>query len=189
MKIEEWNERYAARSRAGEDFGTEPTPLVQQTAAALPAGMALDLACGAGRNALWLAAHGWNVRAIDGADAAIHELREQARVRGLTVDTAIADLEAPTFHVQENGWDLILDCYYLQRSLFPRIRAGVRPGGVAIAIVHITNPGEEPNYKRAAPGELRTFFSGWEILHDYEGAPRDSAHRCAVAEIVARKPE
>jgi hypothetical protein len=59
---------------------------------------------------------------------------------------------------------------------------------VVVAIVHTPEPGEAGSEKRAAPGELRGFFSGWEILWDYEGPSRDPAHRRPVAEIAARRP-
>jgi hypothetical protein len=63
----------------------------------------------------------------------------------------------------------------------------LRKNGVAFVIVHTPEKGEQPNYKRAAPGELRSIFAGWEILHYYEGPSRDPAHRRPVAEIVARR--
>jgi len=71
MEIHGWNERYRTRARAAEDLGTAPTPLLAATAAKLVPGKALDLACGAGRNAIWLAEHGWEVTAVDGAPAAL----------------------------------------------------------------------------------------------------------------------
>ena len=73
------------------------------------------------------------------------------------------------------------------RSVEPAKR-GVAPGGIVLAIIHITEPGEEPTYKRLLPGELWDYFTGWEILHSYEGRPTDLAHQRAVAEIVARRP-
>ena len=75
MEIHEWNKRYRLREHAKSDFESPPTPLLVQTAKALTPGKALDLACGAGRNALWLAEHGWEVTAVDGASEAIKILR------------------------------------------------------------------------------------------------------------------
>ena len=188
MRIEEWERRYRTRERASEDFSPSPTPLVAAALAAVRAGRALDLACGTGRNALWLAQHDWQVTAVDGAGSAIDALNSRAREAGLAIETQVADLEKLEFAIEPNAWDAILDCYYLQRSLFPAIRAGVKPGGLAIVVVHITEPGEQPSYKRAAPGELRSYFNDWDILHYREGAPEDPAHKRAAAELVARKP-
>lgn len=188
MKIEEWEQRYRSGERAAEDLYAPPTPLVIQTASNLPPGSALDIACGTGRNALWLAEHGWQVDAVDGARVAIEILEQRARERGLNINARVADLEALTFTIPPASYDLICDCYYLQRSLFSGIRAGLRPGGIVIAIVHLARPGEEITYKHAAPGELREFFAGWDILHYREGDPIDEAHKRGVAELVARKP-
>ena len=85
-------------------------------------------------------------------------------------------------------WDLIAICYYLQRNLFEPAKRGVNPGGILISIVHVTEPGEEEGPHRLRPGQLERYFAGWEILHRHEGKASDSAHRRAVAEIVARRP-
>ena len=188
MTIAEWDERYRARR---EDPAREapPADLVAETAARLAPGRALDLACGAGRNAIWLAAKGWKVTAVDGSQAAVDILRRRASAHSLVLSTAVADLEADEFPIEAAKWDLIVSAYYLQRGLFERIRAGVRPGGVAIVIAHTVACGEEPSAHRLRPGELRAYFSGWALLHDYEGVPRDAEHQRAVAEIAARRPE
>jgi SAM-dependent methyltransferase len=161
--------------------------VVQRFASALAPGRALDLACGAGRHAIYLAQLGLDVTAVDGSPAALSIVEERAAQTAGRVRTVVADLEEDGSVLEPAGFDLILDCYYLQRSLFPAIRAGTRPGGMVIAIVHIPAAGEQPNEKRAAPGELRSFFAAWRILHDYEGPTRDAAHRQPVAEIVASR--
>src|ERR1700689_3084754 len=98
MEIADWNERYRSGSRAAEDLDAAPTPLVVEMAkrladdrpltAAQPALRALDLACGAGRNALWLAQHGWDVTAVDAAPSAVTILRERAAHSGLAAGVA-----------------------------------------------------------------------------------------------------
>src|SRR5207247_5889259 len=70
MSIERWNERY----RSG-DFERQPSPLVIEATAALAPGRALDLACGAGRNAIYLADRGWRVVAVDGSIEALKLVR------------------------------------------------------------------------------------------------------------------
>jgi tellurite methyltransferase len=155
----------------------EPTPLLVETAAKLKPGRALDLACGSGRNAVWLAEHGWQVTAVDRSPVAIPG-----------VDTHVADLEKHEFQIGEAAWDLIVVSYYLQRDLFDLIKQGVKRGGVALAIVHIFEPGHEQSRFSLHPGELAKYFEGWEILHYYEGKPRDPEHKRAVAEIVATRP-
>ena len=188
MDLRGWDQRYRSGERPAEDLEAAPAPLVIETASQLAPGKVLDLACGAGRNALWLAEHGWRVTAVDGAPAAIEILRHRAAARGVQVDARVADLEKGEYRIEQSWWDLIVMSYYLQRDLFEPAERGLAPGGVLVAIVHITESGEEPTYKRLPPGELRVYFQGWEILHSYEGKPSDPAHRRAVAEIVARRP-
>jgi tellurite methyltransferase len=152
-----------------------PTPLLVETARKLTPGRALDLACGSGRNAIWLAEHGWKVTAVD---------RSPITIPG--VETHVADLEKHEFPIDEASWDLIVESLYLQRDLFEPIKRGLKPGGVALVIVLLMEPGHEQSLFRAQPGELPTYFDGWEISHYYEGQTSD--HHRAVAEIVATKP-
>ena len=188
MEIQGWDERYRTGERAKEDLEAAPNPVLVEAAGKLPPGKALDLACGAGRNALWLAEHGWEVTAVDGAPGAVELVRSRASKRGLIVDARIANLEKQEFAIAESSWDLIAMCFYLQPSLFEPAKKGVRPGGIVIAIVHIAEPGQEPTVHQLRPGELEKYFSGWEILHRHEGNPHDAAHKRASAEIVARLP-
>lgn len=188
MEIHEWNKRYRLKEHALSDLESPPTPLVVETGKKLTPGKALDLACGAGRNTLWLAGHGWDVTAVDGASEAIDILRRSATERGLTVETHIADLEKDEFEITPSRWDLIAITYYMQRNLFEPAKRGVKPGGILLAIVHVAAPGQTPSLHSMLPGELEGYFKGWEILYRHEGLASDSPHRRTVAEIVVRRP-
>ncbi len=188
MDIQGWDERYRLRERSGEDFDAAATPLLVQTAGSLKPGNALDLACGTGRNALYLARQGWTVTAVDGSAEAIHRLRERASEDALSVDAHAADLQLHQFPIEANSWGLITICYYLQRDLFEVAKRGLAPGGTLLVIAHTVEAGEEPNAVRLGEGELATYFQDWQIEHQYEGKPADPSHRRSVAEIVARKP-
>jgi tellurite methyltransferase len=185
MDIAGWDQRY----RSAQEREGEPTPLLIETAKELKPGRALDLACGVGRNALWLAEHGWSVTAVDGSKAAIDTVERQAAALAMTIDVRLADLSKGEYSIENSSWDLIAICYYLQRDLFEPAKCGVKPGGLLLAIVHITESGEDPTEQRLRPGELTGYFRGWDILHRYEGKPNDRAHKRPVAEIVARKPQ
>jgi SAM-dependent methyltransferase len=187
VDIRGWDQRYRSKERAEEDLQIEPTELVAQTARKLPPGKALDLACGSGRNALWLAKQGWDVTAVDGSDAAIQILEKRAQRENVNVKTVVADLHKSEYTIEPSYWDLITICYYLQRDLIEPAKHGVRPGGVLLIIVHTTEGDEQPTESRLRPGELAHYFTGWKILHSYEGKPNDPAHRRSVAEIVAKK--
>ncbi len=188
MDVQGWDERYRSRERRAEDLDASATSLVIDTASKLKADRALDLACGTGRNAIWLAQHGWKVTAVDGSSSAIAVLRERASDKNVEVDSHVADLRKPGFVIEPNAFELVVICYYLQRDLFESAKAGVKPGGVLLAIVHTTEGDEQPTEHRLGPGQLSGYLKDWEILHSYEGSPKDAAHRRAVAEIVVRKP-
>lgn len=188
MDLRGWDERYRTAARPKEDLEAAPVPLLVRTAVDLSPGNALDLACGAGRNTLWLASCDWTVTAVDGSTAAIEILRQRASERGLKIDSRVANLERGDFKIEPSSWDLIAICYYLQLDLIESAKEGLKPGGMLIVIVHVADPGEPPTAHRLRPGELLTRFDGWEILHSFEGQPEDAAHRRAVAEVVARRP-
>ncbi len=182
-----WDERY----KKGEHAQTEPHPLVLRVATQLEAGRALDLACGTGRHAILLAERGWQVTAVDNSKVAIESLLERASAQGVQVDARVADLERGEFNIEPDTYDLIVNCLYLQRDLFPAIRAGVRVGGFVVAVIALVD--DDPQVKPMnpafllKPGELRAVFAGWELLHDFEGKPSGRAGKRAMAEIVVRR--
>jgi tellurite methyltransferase len=178
VKLKEWDQRYAS----GEAAFDQAVPLVVEIAPRLTPGRALDVACGAGRNAIYLAQLGWRVNAIDGSAAALETLRSRAGT--LPIETELVDLQRDPLAIETSAYELIVVSYYLQRDLFPALKRGLCECGVLIAIVHT---GEPATPRRAAAGELRSWFEGWEILHYYEGGPRENCHKQPVAEIAARK--
>ena len=185
MDLAGWDERY--RKEAGSTTAREPVPnlLLVEAARNLRPGRALDLACGTGRNALWLAKHGWNVTAVDGSAAAMEILQSRARDSGVTIDAQIADLEDSAFAIEPASYDLIAMCYYFQRNLIGQCRQGLVPGGVTVAIALLIEPGKEHSTFRLQPGELRGYFAEWDILHYREGT---DVWQHKVAELVARRP-
>src|SRR5260370_9024470 len=107
MEIRGWDERYRSGERAAEDLDAAPAPLLVETAKKLAPGKALDLACGTGRNALWLAEYGWSVTAIDGSPVAIEILRSRASKRGVMVNARVADLEKVEYHIEPSSSHLV----------------------------------------------------------------------------------
>ncbi len=179
MDLAGWEQRYRAQEETGE---ASPHSLIVEAVSFLPPGRALDLACGTGRDSVWLAQRGWEVTAVDGSPAAIEILR--GRIQGLSVTTQIADLASDDFTIKPTNYDLVAICYYLQRSLFEPAQRALIPGGVFVAIALLAESGKDNSY-RVESGELRGYFYGWEILHYREG--RDQWEH-NVAGIVARKP-
>jgi tellurite methyltransferase len=186
--VADWDERY----RKGEHSPIEPHQLLVRALHSLAPGKALDVACGAGRHAIHLATAGWSVTAVDSSRVGIEVARQRAAARGVTIETVKADLERGEFTIQLEAFDLICIFYYLQRDLFSRLKAGVRPGGTMVAAIHMVH--DDPQARQMNPdflldpGELRSTFSDWNIDYYHEGHWDNSDHKHRDAEIIARKP-
>ena len=192
-QIAKWDARYAAR---GPGALEEPSAPLRHAVSGVRPGRALDLACGAGRHAVWLAARGWRVDGVDGSDTAVRLLLANATRGGCGERVAghVADLEAdpPAFTIAPAAYDLIVDCYFLHRPLFAAIRQGVRPGGLFVAALHLPAPhgGREHGFV-LQPGELEGMVRawGWDVRHSVERPADPTAdHALGTAEIVARRP-
>jgi tellurite methyltransferase len=185
--VADWEERY----KRGEHTNEEPHPLLLQYVSDSSPGRALDVACGAGRHAIWLATRDWQVDAVDYSPTAIGILRKRSSEKGLHINTYIADLEHREFEIEAAAYDLVVVCNYLQRDLFESIKAGTRIGGMIVASIAMVD--DDPNIKPmnpaflVDPGELRSHFERWELLHDFEGKPGGDPNRRATAELVARR--
>ena len=183
----DWDERY----KSGQHTNDAPHPIVLRFASLLTPGRVLDIACGAGRHSLWLAERGWQVTAVDYSPAAIDILKQRSTEKNLSIETRVADLERREFLIQSAFYDLIVVCHYLQRDLFPSIKAGTKSGGVVIAVIAMIDDDPEVKPMNPAyllnPGELRGEFEGWDLLRDFEGKHQGERRR-ASAEVVARRP-
>src|SRR5215212_5356671 len=121
---EKWEGRYQTRG----DAETNPASrFLTAHRALLPSGRALDVACGDGRHALWLARHGFAVDAIDLAYAGLARLTATARREQLVIQSIQANLEQ--VQLPTARYAVVVNCRYLQRSLFAALRDAVRPGG------------------------------------------------------------
>jgi tellurite methyltransferase len=181
-----WNERW--QEKADDSFDADPWLL--RIFPLLPAGSALDLASGRGRNALFLAEHGLSVTAFDISEEALAQLGLEAARRRLAVCTRQIDLEADP-QLPGDAYDLVLDFFYLHRPLLPQLQMAVRPGGVAVLRTFSSagsfpgGPGDPAFVLQ--PGELLDIFAGWEILLHEEGL-EPSRKGGSLAGIVARRP-
>ena len=184
----DWDERY----RSGEHATKEPSPLLRTAIENLEPGHALDIACGVGRHAIFLAQHGWHVTAVDSSRVGIEILRRRAREAGVSVDTRVADLESGEFHIEPEAYELICVFYYLQRDLFPSIRAGVKAGGTVVGAIHLNDGKQDAKPANPAfllePGKLKQLFAGWEITYYREGESDEGGHHHDTAYLIARKP-
>jgi SAM-dependent methyltransferase len=133
---ERWNRRWAGE-RA--NAATTPSAFLIAETETLPPGRALDLACGAGRNAVWLARRGWRVTGVDFSDVALQAARGLAASAGVDVEWIEAD--AATWPAESRAYDLVA-VMYLQlpaaerRAALARAAAAVRPGGTLLVVGH-----------------------------------------------------
>ncbi|MER0478246.1 class I SAM-dependent methyltransferase [Streptomyces sp. Edi2] len=133
-----WDGVYAARPAAD---GPQPNARLTETVTGLPPGDALDLGCGDGGDALWLARTGWRVTAVDISEVAVERLAALARSHGLgdRVTTARADLHKS---FPPGGFDLVSAHYLhtpfdLDRATVLRSAAlALRPGGRLLVVDH-----------------------------------------------------
>lgn len=181
-----WNSRWREKA----DDAWEPDPWLLKVRPLLPGGRALDIACGRGRNALYLAELGWTVTGVDVSEEALAQLAAEATRRNLKIETRQVDLEE-TPQLTGDTFDLVIDLFYLHRPLLPSLRQSVRPGGVAVLRTFSqagSFPGgpENPDIV-LRPGELPEVFRGWEILLHEEGI-EPSRKGGSLAGIVARRP-
>ncbi len=152
----------------------------------LTSGRALDIACGTGRNSLFVAQQGYTVDAIDISAEALSRLRKKASMLDVPVNPILADLD--TFPLPKSRYDLVMVFYFLSRPLFPAIVDALKPGGVLIYEtfnVHFLDV--KPDIDRVyllEPGELCRSFSELEILDYREGASGWDS----VSSMVAKKP-
>jgi len=181
-----WDEKY----RRGEFPGPAPADVVDIAISYAIRGRALDIACGAGRNAIYIALHEWEVTGVDASPVGLELAEKFAKEAGASVDWQLADLEQGEFTIEPDAYDLICVIHYLQRDLMPAIRRGIAPGGRFVAAIAMVD--DAPDVKPMnpdfllQPGELRGMFAGWKIEHDSE--TRTSAHARLTAELVAVRP-
>lgn len=123
----------------------------------------LEIACGMGRNAKFLAKNGFMVEALDISPIAIESLQNIENISAKEVDF-------DTYVLKENTYDLIVCTYYLNRSLFPQIKKALKESGVFIfeTFMHHPDNTKAPSNKKflLEKGELeRTFSKDYEVLH------------------------
>ena len=135
---EDWNARYAQKELL---WTAEPNRLFAAEVGGLEPGRALDVACGEGRNAVWLAERGWRVTGVDFSDVALAKAAQLAEARGVEVEWVVADvLEHET---EPRAFDLVA-VLYLQLpadELVPVVRSAahaVAPGGTLVVLGHDT---------------------------------------------------
>jgi tellurite methyltransferase len=181
-----WNHRYAEDSyRKGN-----PVTLLEDWLPKLSVGKALDVACGAGRNSLFLAHAGFDVDAIDISREGLNRARENAEAQGFDINWIEQDFDQP--YSFDDNYDLIVVMWYVNLPLITRLCNCLAPGGFLLCEEHLATDveviGPRTTSFRVATGALRDAVSRLEVLH-YEELIESNAEGEAVASarVVARK--
>lgn len=137
MDSTDWDTRYA--DAPDLVWTAEPNRFVVEETADLPPGRALDLAAGEGRNAVWLAARGWQVTAVDFSAVGLQRGRELARQRDVELDWQVADVT--TYQPEPAGYDLVLIAYlHLPQpdlaTVLHHATGALRRGGSIVLVGH-----------------------------------------------------
>ncbi len=184
-----WDRRHA--ERPGSD---RPAAFLQKilncAAWEIAPGRALDVACGSGRNALFLAARGFQVDAVDISPVALEQAAARAQRRSLAISWQRSDLQSA--ELPEAAYDLVVNLNYLERALVPRLAAALRPGGWIVFETFLIDqptlgPPKNPAYL-LAHNELLDLFRGFRVGFYREGKFADDGAPAFRAGLLAQKP-
>ena len=183
-----WDQRH------GQSQGTPPAArflreIIESALWSLPCGRALDLACGKGHNAIYLAEHGFDVTALDISSVALEDGRRLAQEQNLRIDWRQCDLKAAVLPAA--AFDLIVNFNYLQRSLMAQIKRAVRIGGHVIFETYLIDQAavghpKNPDYL-LKHNELLDFFRDFRVLLYHEGKFTDGGAASFRAGIFAQR--
>jgi tellurite methyltransferase len=183
-----WDKRFREKEFA---LGKEANAFLRRHIGLLPRGRALDIAAGEGRNAVFLAQHGFNVDAVDISRIGLRKAQKLAKETGVKIGTLCADLV--TYQIEQDQYDLIANFYFLKRRLIPKIKKGLKKGGMVIFETYILEQrmlgtaGPRQSKYFLKPNELLRLFRGFRILVYREGIFREGGRRKAVASLIAEK--
>ena len=174
MEREQWDERYRVDELI---WKAEPNRFLVEEVALLAPGRALDLACGEGRNALWLAERGWQVTAVDFSAVGLEKARRLASERGLElvlVEADVLEWEPPAA-----SFDLVIVMYLhlpagARRRVQERAASALAPGATLLVVGHdSTNLTEGIG----GPQDPAVLFSPEDIVGDLDGLDIERAER------------
>jgi SAM-dependent methyltransferase len=177
-----WNEIF--RNSIG--FNHEPNRLLVETVKGATPGTALDVAMGQGRNALYLAAHGWKVTGVDYSDEGLRLANKAAAKTKLELQTENADLTKYDFGIAK--WDLVTLIYAgADVAWIDKIKRAIKPGG--LFIVEYFHKSQE-NLDGFDTGQLAKLFAdGYDIVRDevVDDVPDWAMDKATLVRFVAKK--
>jgi SAM-dependent methyltransferase len=188
--VSDWDERF----RSGEyPRNPDPSPVLERYVDALPTGRALDVATGTGRNAVFLAAAGHDVDALDRSREGLAITRENAAERGVADRLNLVQADVSSYEFPTAAYDVVTVSFYRAIDRFPDLKAALAPGGVLFVQHHLRTTDEVDlgpggDRYRFAANELLHACLDLTVLHYEEGLERRTdGERSATASILARK--
>lgn len=185
MNRDDWNRRYAASELV---WSAGPNGFLVDEVAGLPPGRALDLACGEGRNAVWLARTGWRVTAVDFSDVGLAKARRRAADARVELELVQADLVE--WEPEPGAFDLVC-LLYLQlvaaelRVVLDRAAAAVAPGGTFLLVAHdLLNLTEG----HGGPSEASVLYTPDDVVAALDGLEVERAERVLREVAGADRP-
>jgi tellurite methyltransferase len=148
-------------------YGKDPSVFLRDHVALLPQGRVLDIAMGEGRNAVFMAQKGFKVEGVDISEVAIRKAKMLAKERKVSIETVNADLQK--YEIRPESYEVILNINYLQRSLIPQIKRGLKKGGIVVFENETVDPSRSSGQKvqrdfLLEKGELKELFREFQIL-------------------------
>lgn len=182
----DWDAKYSTGEYAS---ARGPGKLLVELLYCLPKGRALDIACGEGRNSIFLAKNGYDVDAVDSSGVAIERGITTAAKDNVKVNFIQADLEQ--YQIPAGSYDLIINFNYLQRTLSPAIKTGLKRGGVVVFETYTLEQqaiGQPKNPEfLLKPNELLKMFEGLHIFFYREGVFEEEGRKKAVASLAGKR--
>ncbi|MEM1154268.1 MAG: methyltransferase domain-containing protein [Pseudomonadota bacterium] len=185
---QKWNARYRDGAYQGK---THPSVLLESWIESAPMGHALDVACGAGRNAIYLATQSFTVDAIDISSAALDRGRVNAKALNDRISWIERDLDLPP--VLDHLYQLVLLIHYVNLPLVKALVSQLDAAGLFICEQHLMIDedvaGPRTASFRVQPGELLTAAATLDVLHYSESVVTDpGGDKVALARLVAQAP-
>ena len=169
-----WDQRYREGAYASRDY---PSAFLKQQLQHLKPGKALDLACGAGRNSIFLAQNGFFVDAVDVSSVGLERAREREETLGVSINWLNQDL-LDSWKLPSESYSLIILFRFVALELLPVLPEILERGGSLMIEEHLQWKGEavsgptNENF-RVPPGELARIVDGLKVVYEYEGLVKE----------------
>lgn len=193
MEADDWNRRYGGAELI---WTAQANRALMAEAEALQPGRALDIGCGEGRNAVWLATKGWEVTGVDFSSVGLEKARQLAEAQAVEVEWVLADLRS--YHPARQDYDLVIVLYLHlgpedRRAVHGAAASALAPGGTMVVLGHDASNLTD-GY--GGPQDPALLFTPDDVVGDLAGlsivkaervlrrVPTDAGERVAVDALV-----